>query len=151
MADKCRKPNFAVLVQVLHMRDDNAEGKHLTSFMLKKAYPFWFTAYLFVGYGIVRLWYKDSQVWMPVFSFWIVRLVLPSYTEFLHLFPRRSAVIMFGHSRGLPFTRIPIAFSTYYCLSGSRIHSCRVKFNHTVWSHLLDKHRRYESFGFVRA
>ena len=55
------------------------------------------------------------------------------------------------YSRGPPFTRIPITYSTYYCLSGSIIHGCRVKFNHTVWNHLLDKHRRYESFGFIRA
>jgi hypothetical protein len=41
MTDKRRKPNFGVLVQVLCTLDDtNAEGKHFTSFMLIKAYPF---------------------------------------------------------------------------------------------------------------
>ena len=39
--DKCHKPNFGVLVQVLHTQDDiNAEDKHFTLFMLIKTYPF---------------------------------------------------------------------------------------------------------------
>jgi hypothetical protein len=57
MTDKCRIPNFGALVQVSRTLDDTkTEGKHFTSFMLVQTYPFWFTAHLFAGYGIVRLW-----------------------------------------------------------------------------------------------
>ena len=61
MTDKCHKPNFGALAQVLCMQDDtNAKGKHFTSFMLIKAYPLQFTAHLLAGYDIVGLWSTSS-------------------------------------------------------------------------------------------
>jgi hypothetical protein len=102
---------------------------------------------------------------MPVFAFWIGRLVLPPYAEVLHLFLRRSAVIMVGHEKGIrclmpeeeacrskfsrrvrpPFTRIPIAYHTDYFLISSRIHGCRVKFNHAVRNDLTAVTRASDS------
>ena len=60
--------------------DTNVEDEHFASFILMKTYPFWFTAHLFAGYDIVRLWVsgfpantdmKITNCECLPFSFWL--------------------------------------------------------------------------------